>query len=393
HQEFRKETYLQTNLLLEAYRQKDMHREFKNYSRSILKELDREFSKGISYFHNMTHLYFQKLSYTGMDDFAEVESDINNLFENLKMSFITTTVECMSVILNLKEDFVNGSMAKVWNLNEILGYIKKNKTKIKKNYVTVYIFYLTLICKIENQKLMHFYELKKMVLKNLNQFTDNILRHILLNMLNYSIEKLNKGNEKFLKEIFFINRILDERSLTLYGEYIHHNYFYSVVESSVFCNEISWAETFVDKYQGYLPEEYKESAVNLSFSRINFANKRFNDSLKNLLTVKNLNPYYYLSHKVLLLQNYFEKKEFDSAFHVIDSMKKYFRRRLTNSGNFGISLPSGKDYYSIFVDYFRNLLSLKLRKSYNANKLLAEITAQKFFIGKDWLLSKIKGLK
>ncbi|MEZ4689950.1 MAG: hypothetical protein R3A12_07120 [Ignavibacteria bacterium] len=66
------------------------------------------------------------------------------------------------------------------------------------------------------------------------------------------------------KEIYFMNKIMDENSLTLFGEFIQGGYFYSVVEHSALLGELEWAEEFIGKYGKYLNEDYRESGLEFS---------------------------------------------------------------------------------------------------------------------------------
>ncbi|MDZ4713362.1 MAG: hypothetical protein SGI89_13715, partial [bacterium] len=216
---------------------------------------------------------------------------------------------------------------------------------------------------------------------NIKKFSKNLLKHMLLNILNYSVIKMVKGDDKFLKEIFLINKVMDENSLTFFGENIEGDYFYSVIEHTTMLQQVLWAKEFLEKYKSCLSEESRESTVNLSAARIHFENNEYDMSLQQLLKVDNINPYFYLSHKILLLQNYFETGENESITPLLETLSKYLKRRIDISDEL-------KDNYIKFLFYFRKLKTVSTTKVYLASNLLKELQKEKFFLQKKWILEK-----
>ncbi|MEP7146425.1 MAG: hypothetical protein ABI792_05405 [bacterium] len=384
--EYQKDIYYRKNLLLEAYRNRNIQKQFTFLSKEIKKDFETEFNKGLNFFLNQTHYHFQNISYLGTGSNNNLDRDIDKLFENLRMFFIMTNITSVSIISNIKEGYIVNSASKIWLFNDLIDYLQKNRTYIKKNYLTVYIFFLIILSKIHSEEEKYYFEVKKIIIKNMRKFSKNLIRHMFLNILDYSVSKLVKGDEKFLKEIFLINKIMDENSLTLFGEYIQGNYYYSVIEHATMLKETSWANEFAGKYKLYLSEEGRESAVNLGSSRINFENKDYNSSLEQSLKVENINPYFYLSHKILLIQNNYELGDFDNITLLLETMSKYLRRRIDISNELKIN-------YIKFLYYFRRLKSIGNTKKYLVRSLEKDLNEENFFLQKKWLLEKIAALK
>jgi hypothetical protein len=384
--EYRKDKYYQKNILMEVYRSRNIKKQFAFLSREINKSFETEQDKGLNFLLNQTHYYFQNVSYLGTGSDNNLERDIHKLFENLRMFFIMINFTSISIISHLKKDYALKSLTDLWLFRDLIDYLNKNKTYVKKNYLTVYIFYLIILSKLHPEEDKYYFEVKNLIIKNIKKFSSNLLRHMFLNILNYSVSKLVKGDEKYLKEIFLINKIMDENSLTLFGEYIGGDYYYSVIEHSTMLKQISWAENFAGKYKIYLPAEYHESAVSLGLARMHFENKQFNLSLQCLLKVENINPYFYLSHKILLLQNHYELKDFDGITFLLETLSKYLKRRIDISNEL-------KANYIKFIYYFRKLKTIATTKRYLVLKLEKEITNENFFLQKKWLEEKISLLK
>lgn len=384
--EFQKDDYYQKNLLLESYRRRNMQKQFSYLSKELQSSFEKEYNKGLNFFLNQTHYYFQNISYLGTVDNASLEHNIDKLFENLKMFFIMTNITSVSIISNLKKDYINKSISKLWLFDDLLEYLKKHKHYIKKNYLTVYVFFIIILSKIHLDEERFYFEAKKIILRNMKKFSTNLLRHMLLNILDYSVSKLIKGDEKFLKEIFVINKLMDENSFTLHGESIQGDYYYSVVEHTAILKKITWAKEFAEKYKFYLSVEQRESSVNLGLSRIYFENKEYNSSLQHLLNVENINPYSYLSHKVLLIQNNYELKDFENISLILETLSKYLKRRIDITDEL-------KENYIKFLHYFRKLKTVSTTKKYLIFSLEKELRNEKFFLHKRWLLEKINELK
>jgi len=379
--EYSVDHYYQKNHLLEAYRRRNIKKQYSYLSKEIKKNYSNEFNKGLNFFLNQTHFHFQNISYLGSGESIIMRNDIESMFENLRMFFIMTNITSISIISNFKKDFLKSSSSKLWLLDEILEYLRKNRTYMKKNYITVYIFYLIIVSKINFDDEKHYFEARKLIMINIKKFSKNLLKHMLLNILNYSVIKMVKGDDKFLKEIFLINKVMDENSLTFFGENIEGDYFYSVIEHTTMLQQVLWAKEFLEKYKSCLSEESRESTVNLSAARIHFENNEYDMSLQQLLKVDNINPYFYLSHKILLLQNYFETGENESITPLLETLSKYLKRRIDISDEL-------KDNYIKFLFYFRKLKTVSTTKVYLASNLLKELQKEKFFLQKKWILEK-----
>lgn len=382
---FENDPYYHKNLLLDIYRTRNVQKQFETLLKEIHRSFEKEFNKGLSYYLNRTHFYFQKLSYLGPENIEEFDDDLKKMFENLKMFFIMTNITSASIISNFKEKFPADAKKDVWMFKEILTYLGKNKQSVKKEDKMVYIFYLIILMKMDYSDKKNYFEIKKIIISSNLKFSKNLLRHILINLFDYAVKKFTSGDEKFLREIYFINKIMDENSVTLFGEFIQGEYFYSVVEHSVMLNEIEWTEDFIRKYGKYLTDDYRESTMNLSSARLNFELSDFDSSLNDLLKVENLNPYFYLSHKILLLQNYFEIKDFDSIDRVLETTQKYLNRRIDISDEL-------KKNYLKFFDYFRKLKTAATVKRYLSRNLYKELEKESFFIYSKWLMEKSKEL-
>lgn len=378
--------HYQRNILLEAYRSRNLQKQFASLSKNIKKKHEEEFNKGLNFLLNQIHYYFQNISYLGTSDHHALDKDIEKLFENLRMFFVMTNIVSVSIISNLKKDFIANSLSKLWLFEDLVDYLNKNKSYVKKNYLTVYIFFLIILSKIHPDEEKYYFEAKKIIWQNREKFSSNLLRHMFLNILDYSFNKLTSGNEKFLREMFEINKLMDENSLTLFGEYIQGEYFYSVIEHSTMLKQTSWAEDFAAKYKHYLSEGHRKSIVKLGLSRIAFANKDFNTSMQHLLTVENINPYFYLSQKILLIQNNYEIKNFDTIQFILETLSKYLKRRIDISNDL-------KDNYVKFLYYFRKLKTISTKKRYLLFNLERQLIKEKFFLQKNWFMEKINELK
>jgi hypothetical protein len=381
--EFEKDIFYRDNLLLENFRKRNLKKQYSILSREVSDKFGKEFNRSMNYFVNRTHFHFQNISYFGYDTADNGVSDIENLFENLTMFFIMTTIVSICIISNFDKKFILKCKTDLWNFNEMLDYLFKNRKRIRKNYPTVYIFFLILYTKLYPEQEEYYIELKNSVLKNASLFTGNFLRHILVNMLDYTVQKLSEGEEKYLKEIVTINKIMSEKNLTFFGEYIQPEYFYSVVEHASELNEHEWIGEFMEKYNIYLRDDFKGTVVNLSKSKIHFTKNEFEESLRNLLNVNNIKPYFYIAQKILLLQNYYELKDTTAIKQVMETLNKYLKRRKDIPEEIEANCTK-------FLFYFRKIL--KPGNGHEVCSLTEMLKGEKYFLNKPWLLNKAKSI-
>ncbi|MBK8982104.1 MAG: hypothetical protein IPM38_07220 [Ignavibacteria bacterium] len=384
--EYEGDYFYQKNRLLEAYRSRNINKQYSFLSKEIQKSFDKEYNKGLNFLLNQTHFYFQNISYLGPDIIHELDRNINKFFENLTMFFIMTNITSVSIIANLKKDYILSGTSDIWMFEETLKYLRKNRKYIKKHYIAVYIFFLIVLSKINFKDEKYYFEARKLILSRINRLSKNLLKHMLLNILDYAVSKMERGDEKFLKEIFFINKVMDEHSLTLTGEYIHSHYYYAVIEHSTLLGERKWAMDFANKYKKYLSGDFKESSYNLGVSRIHFENKNYDLSMQLLLKVDNLDPYFYFSHKILLIQNYYETGENAALNLITETSSKYLKRRIDISAEL-------KKNYEKFLYYFRKLRIVTDKRRYLLENFQRDIQKESFFIQKKWILEKVADIK
>lgn len=380
--EFKNETNFRNNLLLEAYRVRGIERQFRIFSNSVIRYFEEEFNRGISYFQNRTHFYYQRVSNADSDSLSK--DDIKELFENMKMEFITVSLSSINVILNIDGSFKNKFDEYSWHIRDVLDYIDKNRRSIKYKYLTVYIFFLSLNMHIGKEDEKNFLELKNIIKQQKDKLSRNILRHALLVMFNYAMYRLHSGAVKFIKEVFWVDDVLNERRISFYGEFVHPDYFYSVVEKTVISGDINKAEDFIKSYSKYLPKEYRESSVHLSRARVDFECNEYDKVLNNLLKVENLDTYYYLIHKSLLLSSYYELGNEEGFDLTRNTVNKYLKRNTS-----GYIDKSG---YSKFLKFLGRMMTIKRGAGRLKKDFIEEVNKEKNVFNKVWLDIKLKEL-
>ena len=382
--QFRTEKYLRKNMLLESYRNRNLQKQFNSLCREVIDSMETETSKGISYFENLTHFYFQRISFGEKTGEKVNDEDIRKLFENLKMFFIITNITGFGVIAGYSSNFALSYRKYMWFFDEVLEHLKKNETYYRKKYISGYAFYLIVLCWKNFKTGSHYTRLKKTVLGNRDKFSGNLLRHILLNMLGYSLEKLRSGEEKYLKEVFLVNKIIEEHKLALYGQHIGGEYFCAVVENAVNFNEIEWTENFIKKYKDYISPEFKVSSISLSLARLNFKLKKYSQTLGNLQNIENLTPYFYINHKIISIQTFYETGSVNNIPHLISSVNKYLQRK--KDMDLTLRESCGK-----FIYYISRLLKSRGKKNYPALK--KQLYNENYFPHKKWIQEKTEEVK
>ncbi|MEZ4689951.1 MAG: hypothetical protein R3A12_07125 [Ignavibacteria bacterium] len=86
-----------------------------------------------------------------------------------------------------------------------------------------------------------------------------------------------------------------------------------------------------------------------------------------------------------MLQNYYEKKDFESIDRILETTSKYLNRRIDISDEL-------KNNFLKFFLFFRKLKTTANGKEYLSKNLLDELSKEKFFIYRKWLQEKTKEL-
>jgi hypothetical protein len=309
-------------------------------------------------------------------------SNIDILIQNLDYYYLAEKLKYYCTFLSHRK--TQKHEYTILFIDEILQHIEKEDYS-NRPQIMVYYHVYKLYDSLDNTS--NYYALKKMIKKNSSIFSPDDLRDIYLWALNFCIAKNNKGDTKFLFELFEIYR------QALYAEvlYIDNELspwsFKNIVLTGLRAGEDTWVEDFIRKYASRLNEEYRENAVKFNMARLHHYRQEYEKVIPLLNEVEFTDFSYSLGAKALLLATYYELDELDALHSFLDSFQVYLNRHKK-------SLPENRrQNYLNLVKYVRRISNMLPGDKEGIEKVESEIKNQAKIADKKWLIEKIRELK
>ena len=271
---------------------------------------------------------------------------------------------------------------KLQNVEELIHKFRKSDTLIFKVVAMKYNLYKA----FEDLKNENEYFLSHKIFRDIfSELEDNYKTYIFMYMINYCIGRFNNGDDKFKFELFDLyNEKLGQNLISdLKKNSYSFNHFRDYVFIGLELEDYDWVKNFIIKYSVFLPDNLKEDEIKLSYAKLDFEKKKFQNSLANLIEIKPTHYLLYLDTSVYKLFNYYELSEFEESIAVMNNIRQYFKNNKY--------IP--KVYHNRHLNFIKILKKLvRLRTELNKEDpglIKMEFEKLKEVTGKKWLTKKI----
>ena len=247
-----------------------------------------------------------------------------------------------------------------------------------KNYILVYKLLK------ETDEDAHFQSLKTQLIKDRELFSDQELNEIYIYPINYCVQKINQGSLSHRQELLSIYKSLPGFAIDS-NEIISPWRFRNVVQLAVISDDLDWADFFIQNYSHRLLNEYQENAVNYNMANLRFHQKRYDEVIQLLINVEFIDVNYALICKILLLKTYYEMKELDAFYSLLESFRLYILRSRELSG------VQRKQYLDL-LSILRQLNKKEYASREVVEKFKTKIRNRKIIADKAWILEQLEAL-
>lgn len=243
--------------------------------------------------------------------------------------------------------------------NKLLDCIDKEKllSIVKKNLPVVSIpaeiYYLLYWSFKEPDGSEFYFSARDMFLKNKNMFSAEYKNEVYQYLRNYCIDKTNKGEAGYYKEIFTLNNSIIQEGLFKDLNVVNSktNNFRNFIFAALRLNEFDWAENFINMHSKELPEDIREDEVNLNSGILKVYKRDFINALNYLKKVRRKRYLQYLDTSVYKLIIFYELNDPENSYAETARLKDYIRKHK----DIPAYLKSG---YQKFIKIYENLLKL-----------------------------------
>lgn len=374
----------QANYLLQAVHLKQIERMYTSATNTARNLAKRQFFKPASYYYylyeiekNLYKLENVELNRASKKNIEKI--NLEQIVSNLDYFYISEKLKYYCSLLSW-----NKIIALDKNLLFIQEIIKIARSDEFKEIppIAIYLKIQDTIIDFENEN--HYFELKNLIEKYIDLFPVDEAKNILDNAINYTIQRINRKDSTYLKELFELyQKSIDSEIIIVNGEITPWT-FKNIISTALRLNEYNWTQNFINQYGDKINKLYQQNAVNFGLAMVFFSKKEFGKTISLLNKVEYDEIYFSLSAKVLTLSTYYELDE----FMVLSSFFESFKNYLTRNKNVS---QSNKIRYLNLIKYTKKLVESSQYSKSKLTKLKEDIKADSSY-GKNWLLEKVDEL-
>lgn len=232
-------------------------------------------------------------------------------------------------------------------------------------------------------------ELKKLVVENMDKFTDHEKKIHMLFLENGCLAAIRQGRKEFMSELHSIYNIMLSEKLYVYRESDHMttSRFIKIVQNAADIMEYKWAGNFIEEYSLKLPLETISDIKNYSYALLCYAKDEYEKAIEHSSKVKFLASNINIQSKILKLKSCYEMKYMDEILYQLNSYGKTLQNDIISP------LPAKEKFHA-----FMQMLGKITRLSFKPNKaktesLLIELEGEENIYEKQWLTEKLLEIK
>ncbi|MGB0932184.1 MAG: hypothetical protein ACPGVB_15480, partial [Chitinophagales bacterium] len=310
-----------------------------------------------------------------------VNTNMDEVVNNLDYFYIALKLRYYCGVLN-SQSVLTGEH-NIQMFEQILGYVSSNSFE---DIPAIHLYYhLLLLLKEENDK--YYEELKELLDKYRDALPSVEVRQIYIAIFNYLNKKLKSGQDKYLKDIYELYKLMFERDILIDNGFInHHINFRNALIAGLRLGELEWAEEFIEKYSPLLVPLNRENLVNYSLAELSFYKGNYKETLNYLLSFEFEDAYNYAEHKTLLAKTYYELEEDEPLFALTHAFRIYLHRDTNIAEHFQ------KTYHN-FVRILNKLAKARFDPDASIMDIGKELEELQYITNREWLWEKIGELK
>jgi len=368
----------EATFLIEAVGRKKLEKLYNSTMSTARRISDRQIHRSSQFYFHQYQIERNYYDLTGFDLNRSSVTNVEDIINNLDYFYLAEKLKYYCETLSRKN--VVSHEYELLFIDEIVEHINKYKYEDVPPIAVYFQMYLT---HVDSEDESHYFKLKDLLEKYGHIFPKNEAQAIYTNAINYCIKRLNLGSQKFLEEFLIINESLLSKKILDEGELSPWK-FRNIVVASLRLGKFDWTEEFINTYQSYIAEGFRENAVTFNMAQFYFYKKDYEKVISLLQEVEYEDFTYNLNSKTFLLTTYYETDEIEALYSLSDSFRTYLNR------NKKIANFRRKAYLDLikFIKKLSKIMSYdkksleKLKKE--INETTTEITSRK------WLLEKLE---
>ncbi len=207
------------------------------------------------------------------------------------------------------------------------------------------------------------------------------LNELYIYVINFAIRKINAGQADYYHSFFKIMMEMIQSGVALYKGSLAPWHYKNLVSAGIRLQKFKEVKDIISNYSKYLPDEYRQNAESYNLAKLLFAEKKYEEVISLLHSVEYQDVFYVLGSKLLLIQTYYERNEYEALDFLIASFAAYLRRTK--------EIPKARaKQYNLTLKFIQRLLKIAPLENEKRKDLYQKIKASQGVADKAWLLVK-----
>jgi hypothetical protein len=309
-----------------------------------------------------------------------IRSNIEEINESLDIFYLSEKLRLFCKEFELRNLAIHTYkltyIDEVKNMIKLRGYENVPSIKLYTNLLNLYT---------DSDNEDKFLSLRQSVSENNLLFPKKELAEIYSTIINYCSIQINKGNSKFLAQLFDFYKEVVSQNILLEDQSFSPYHFKNIVVIGLRLKEFNWIEAFITDYAPLLPENQRDNSLSFNLAQLYYYQKKYDLVIKTLQSVEYDDYIYNLNSKTLLICTYYDTGETDALFFLLDSFRAFLNRNN--------HIPENrKVIYRNFVSIAKKLAKMTPKDEKAKQKLTLELEPMNNVASKNWLLEKLAEL-
>lgn len=389
-EQIRKDDLLQRLSLLQFLRKNNLHKEYEKQLLVIENEMTKSEIQNSDFSFRQFLVKAEAERYHSKLEKHETDWRIQQKQDHLDHFYFSEKLkDACEMMMRSKILQVDYSYEMLDSIVETIEQNKKQYTDIPSIIVYYQVFQMM------TKGTPEFYHDLIPILKKYDSFfPKQELEGIYNHLQHFCMNKINTGENAYLKELFHLYQMQLKQGLLREDDYLSEWHYKNIVTVALRLNELDWVKKFIDEYKDELDPNVVENAFTFNSAAYFYQTNQLETVLDLLVKVEYTDIRYRVHAKSLLLRTYYDLNEYEAFISLTDSFRQYLQRnaQLSDDRREGLLnlVRFAKRAFQI-----KNVISIskteKLQQ--DLHKLLKDIELAQTIFNQSWLNQKVNELK
>ncbi len=368
--------------LIEAVGKKNIGKLYNSTMKTARRLSKQQKYRPASYYYYQYQVEKNYYELTGFDIKRTQTTNETAIIQNLDYFYLAEKLRLYCSVQS--RQYLISSKSELLFIDEIIKHIERYNFE---EIPAITIYYQIYLTQLPDGDHSPFFKLRELLRKHYQLFSPNQAYDMYSYAMNYCIRQANKGNQKFLEELFDIYKeVIDNEIIILADEGLSPWKFKNIIVAALRLGKYDWTKSFIGNYQQFLPIHFRENAVTYNLAQLYFYQKKYDKVIEKLRDVEFDDFSYNLNSKTMLVATYYEMDEIEPLYSLMDSFRTFLNRRK--------DFPEERrQLYTNLIRFTKKLTKLAPNDHATLSKIKKEVNATKNIASVNWLREKIAELE